>query len=115
MLISNSDYGTFTHGFLDNKLYQNEKNNEFYNISIVAPNEFIFCGFVDFAKGINSNANLNKKLNKKIDDQNNRIMNLEKSLYKIKILFIPIIILLIAIHFINIIPTLSHNNQKNDA
>ena len=42
-------------------------------------------------------------------------MNLEKSLYKIRILFISIIILLIAIHFINIIPTLSHNNQKNDA
>ena len=66
MLISNSDYGTFTHRFFDNKDYEKEKNVEFDNISKKDPGESIFCGFIDFAKGINSNAFLDKKYLNKI-------------------------------------------------
>ena len=40
------------------------------------PNEFIFCGFVDFAKGINSNAFLNKT----ISEQNNQITEQNKQI-----------------------------------
>ena len=76
MLISNSDYGTFTHRFFDNKHYKNEKNDEFDNISKNETGESIFCGFVDFAKGINSNAFLDKK----ISEQNKEISNQQKEI-----------------------------------
>ena len=37
ILISISEYFSFSHRFLDNKLYMNEKNTEFDNISLMAP------------------------------------------------------------------------------
>ena len=123
MLISNSDYGTFTHRFFDNKDYEKEKSVEFDNISKKDPGESIFCGFVDFAKGINSNAFLDKKIseqNKEIRNQKKEIIGLKKSLHNITILLIFLIILFISsyiyifTHFIYVTTPLTHNNKKND-
>ena len=123
MLISNSDYGTFTHRFFDNKNYEKEKNVEFDNISKKDPGESIFCGFVDFAKGINSNAFLDKKIseqNKEIRNQKKEIIGLKKSLHNITILLIFLVILFISsyiyilTHFIYVTTPLTHNNKKND-
>ena len=123
MLISNSDYGTFTHRFFDNKDYEKEKNVEFDNISKKDPGESIFCGFIDFAKGINSNAFLDKKIseqNKEIRNQKKEIIGLKKSLHNITILLIFLIILFISsyiyilTHFIYVTTPLTHNNKKND-
>ena len=123
MLISNSDYGTFTHRFFDNKDYEKEKSVEFDNISKKDPGESIFCGFVDFAKGINSNAFLDKKIseqNKKIRNQKKEIIGLKKSLHNITILLIFLVILFISsyiyilTHFIYVTTPLTHNNKKND-
>ena len=116
MLISNSDYSSFIHRFLDNKSYEGENNDGFTDISKIAPNEFIFCGFVDFAKGINSNAFLNKTIseqnnqiteqnkqiidqNKQIAEQNKRILNLEKNLYYNNAILVSMLILLISLIF----------------
>ena len=129
MLISNSDYGTFTHRFFDNKDYEKEKNVEFDNISKKDPGESIFCGFVDFAKGINSNAFLDKKISerdkeisnqkkeiaeqkKEITEQKKEIIGLKKSLHNIKILLISLVILFISRYIFILIP-LTHNNKKN--
>ena len=123
MLISNSDYGTFTHRFFDNKDYEKEKNVEFDNISKKDPGESIFCGFIDFAKGINSNAFLDKKIseqNKEIRNQKKEIIGLKKSLHNITILLIFLIIVFISsyiyilTHFIYVTTPLTHNNKKND-
>lgn len=123
MLISNSDYGTFTHRFFDNKDYEKEKSVEFDNISKKDPGESIFCGFVDFAKGINSNAFLDKKIseqNKEIRNQKKEIIGLKKSLHNITILLIFLVILFISsyiyilTHFIYVTTPLTHNNKKND-
>ncbi len=123
MLISNSDYGTFTHRFFDNKDYEKEKNVEFDNISKKDPGESIFCGFIDFAKGINSNAFLDKKIseqNKEIRNQKKEIIGLKKSLHNITILLIFLVILFISsyiyilTHFIYVTTPLTHNNKKND-
>ena len=109
MLISNSDYSSFIHRFLDNKSYEGENNDGFTDISKIAPNELIFCGFVDFAKGINSNAFLNKTIseqnkqisdqNKQIAEQNKRILNLEKTLNTILLILVSMLILLISLIF----------------
>ena len=116
MLISNSDYSSFIHRFLDNKSYEGENNDGFTDISKIAPNEFIFCGFVDFVKGINSNAFLNKTIseqnnqiieqnkqiidqNKQIAEQNKRILNLEKNLYYNNAILVSMLILLISLIF----------------
>ena len=123
MLISNSDYGTFTHRFFDNKDYEKEKNVEFDNISKKDPGESIFCRFIDFAKGINSNAFLDKKISeqkKEIAEQKKEIIGLKKSLHNITILLIFLIILFISsyiyilTHFIYVTTPLTHNNKKND-
>ena len=127
MLISNSDYSSFIHRFLDNKSYEGENNDGFTDISKIAPNEFIFCGFVDFAKGINSNAFLNKTIseqnkqiseqnnqiteqnkqiidqNKQIAEQNKRILNLEKNLYYNNAILVSMLILLISLIFMKFV------------
>ena len=125
MLISNNDYGTFTYRFSDNKHYKNEKNNEFDNISKDDPHESIFCGFVDFAKGINSNAFLDKKIseqNKEIKEQKKEIIDLKKSLHNIRLLLLSFVILIISsyivtylTHFINTTPPLTHHNNNKNA
>ena len=122
MLISNSDYGTFTHRFFDNKDYEKEKSVEFDNISKKDPGESIFCGFVDFAKGINSNAFLDKQISerdkeisnqkKEITEQKKEIIGLKKSLHNITILLIFLVILFISRYIFILIP-LTHNNKKN--
>ena len=115
MLISNSDYGTFTHRFFDNKDYEKEKNVEFDNISKKDPGESIFCGFIDFAKGINSNAFLDKKISeqkKELAEQKKEIIGLKKSLHNITILLIFLVILFIS-RYILILTPLTHNNKKN--
>ena len=121
MLISNSDYGTFTHRFFDNKDYEKEKNVEFDNISKKDPGESIFCGFVDFAKGINSNAFLDKKIseqNKEIRNQKKEIIGLKKSLHNITILLIFLIILFISsyiyilTHFIYVINRINYETRN---
>ena len=129
MLISNSDYGTFTHRFFDNKDYEKEKNVEFDIISKKDPGESIFCGFIDFAKGINSNAFLDKKISerdkeisnqkkeiaeqkKEITEQKKEIIGLKKSLHNITILLISLVILFVSLCVLILIP-LTHNNKKN--
>ena len=71
MLISNSDYATFIRRFMDNKIFQGESAKEYQNISSLAPNELICCGYVDFEMEINSKAyliNQIKKQNQKIEE-----------------------------------------------
>ena len=65
---------SFYQRFLDNKIYQCDYNNEFEKVSLIAPDEFIFCGFVDFQMKINSNAFLQKQ----ISEKNDKIKNLER-------------------------------------
>ena len=74
MIISNHSYTSFYQRFLDNKIYQCDYNNEFEKVSLIAPDEFIFCGFVDFQMKFNSNAFLQKQ----ISEQNDKIKNLER-------------------------------------
>ena len=62
MLISNSSYSYFYQRFLDNKIYKCDYNNEFEKVSLIAPEEFIFCGFVDFQSKFNSKALLPKEI-----------------------------------------------------
>ena len=63
MLISNSEYGTFTYRFLDKKEYSNDnERSEFINLLPKGSNEFLFCGYVDFEKGLNTNISLDINL-----------------------------------------------------
>ena len=71
MLISNSDYFTFIHRFMDNKIFKGDNAKEYQDISSIDPNELICCGYVDFEKEINSKAyllNQIEKQNKKIEE-----------------------------------------------
>ena len=71
MLISNSDYITFIHRFMDNKIFKGDNAKEYQDISSIDPNELICCGYVDFEKEINSKAyllNQIEKQNKKIEE-----------------------------------------------
>ena len=83
MLISNSDFSSFTHRFLENKSYEKDYNNEFENICAIAPDEFICCGFVNFEKNLNSNVFLKKKVedqDKKIEEQNKKMEEQNKKM-----------------------------------
>ena len=94
MVISNSDFSSFTIRFLDNKSYQKDYNDEFENICSIAPDEFICCGYVNFEKKLNSNEFLKKKLedqdkkieeqDKKIEEQNKKLEEQNKKLEKLK-------------------------------
>ena len=73
MIIGNADYSNFTTRFLDKKKYSDEENND-NECKKLLPNdskEFLFCGFVDFKRGINSNRGFN--INLKI--QQNELRN----------------------------------------
>ena len=65
MLISNSEYGAFTYRFLDKKNYEsedeNKDNKEYKKLLPEDSKEFLFCGYVDFEKGINEIRELNIK------------------------------------------------------
>ena len=62
MLILNIRINTFIYLFLGNKSYKNDKSDEFENISSMAPDEFICCGFVNFEKNLYSNEFLKFKI-----------------------------------------------------
>ena len=68
MLISNSEYGAFTYRFLDKKNYESEDENndnkEYKKLLPEDSKEFLFCGYVDFEKGINEIRELNIKMEK---------------------------------------------------
>ena len=97
MLISNSDYITFIHRFMDNKIFKGDNAKEYQDISSIDPNELICCGYVDFEKEINSKAYLLnqiemqkqelQKQNNQIEKQNNQI---EKQNKKIEELLIAV-------------------------
>ena len=71
MLISNSEYGTFTYRFLDKKNYEsedeNKDNKEYKKLLPEDSKEFLFCGYVDFEKDINGIRGLNIKMEKQKD------------------------------------------------
>ena len=71
MLISNSEYGAFTYRFLDKKNYEsedeNKDNKEYKKLLPEDSKEFLFCGYVDFEKGINEIRELNIKMEKQKD------------------------------------------------
>jgi hypothetical protein len=49
-LISNSDYSTFIHRFMDDKIFKGDSAKEYKDISSIAPKELICCGYVDLEK-----------------------------------------------------------------
>ena len=79
MLISNSDYFTFIHRFMDNKIFKGDNAKEYQDISSIDPNELICCGYVDFEKEINSKAYLLNQIEKQrqeLQKQNKKIEEL---------------------------------------
>ena len=79
MLISNSDYITFIHRFMDNKIFKGDNAKEYQDISSIDPNELIYCGYVDFEKEINSKAYLLNQIEKQrqeLQKQNKKIEEL---------------------------------------
>ena len=79
MLISNSDYITFIHRFMDNKIFKGDNAKEYQDISSIDPNELICCGYVDFEKEINSKAYLLNQIEKQrqeLQKQNKKIEEL---------------------------------------
>ena len=90
MLISNSDYITFIHRFMDNKIFKGDNAKEYQDISSIDPNELICCGYVDFEKEINSKAYLLNQIEmqrQELQKQNNQI---EKQNKKIEELLIAV-------------------------
>ena len=86
MIIGNNEYINFQTRFLDNKVYHGEEN---YNINKeykkLLPNnskELLFCGFVDFKQGINSNRGLNIKLEIQKKETEKRLLNQKLELEK---------------------------------
>ena len=76
MLISNSEYGTFTSRFLDKKNYKLDyESDEFKKLLPKDSKEFLFCGYVDFDKGINSD----RALMMKIENQQNEMKEQKKN------------------------------------
>ena len=88
MLISNSDYFTFIHRFMDNKIFKGDNAKEYQDISSIDPNELICCGYVDFEKEINSKAyllNQIEKQNKKIEMQTQELQKQNKTIEELLI------------------------------
>ena len=88
MLISNSDYITFIHRFMDNKIFKGDNAKEYQDISSIDPNELICCGYVDFEKEINSKAyllNQIEKQNKKIEMQTQELQKQNKTIEELLI------------------------------
>ena len=79
MLISNSEYGTFTSRFLDKKNYKLDyESDEFKKLLPKDSKEFLFCGYVDFDRGINSD----RALLMKIENQQNEMKEQKKDFEK---------------------------------
>ena len=79
MLISNSDYFTFIHRFMDNKIFKGDNAKEYQDISSIDPNELICCGYVEFEKEINSKVYLLNQIEKQrqeLQKQNKKIEEL---------------------------------------
>ena len=76
MIISNKWYSSLYQRFLDNKIYKCDYNNELEKVSLIAPDEFIFSGFVDYQK-ISEQDDI-------IKEQNDRITNLEKIVHQLQ-------------------------------
>ena len=79
MLISNSDYITFIHRFMDNKIFKGDNAKEYQDISSIDPNELICCGYVDFEKEINGKAYLLNQIDmqrQELQKQNKKIEEL---------------------------------------
>ena len=76
MIISNQWYSSLYQRFLDNKIYKCDYNNELEKVSLIAPDEFIFSGFVDYQK-ISEQEDI-------IKEQNDRITNLEKIVHQLQ-------------------------------
>ena len=63
MFISISEYGTFTYRFLDKQDYKYDYySSEFKNLLPKNSNEFLFYGYVNFEKGLNTNIILDIEL-----------------------------------------------------
>ena len=114
MLISNSEYGTFTSRFLDKKNYKLDyESDEFKKLLPKDSKEFLFCGYVDFDKGINSDRALMMKIEyqqnemkeqkenfeEKIENQQDEIYRLNERLadQQKEIRYLLILILLVSI------------------
>ena len=81
MLISNSEYGTFTSRFLDKKNYKLDyESDEFKKLLPKDSKEFLFCGYVDFDKGINSDRALLMKIENQQNEMKEQKENLEKKM-----------------------------------
>ena len=91
MLISNSEYGAFTYRFLDKKNYEsedeNKDNKEYKKLLPEDSKEFLFCGYVDFEKGINEIRELNIKMEEQKRDMEAKIEAQKKDMEAQKIEF----------------------------
>ena len=68
------------------KKYSDEENNdnEFKKLLPNDSKEFLFCGFVDFKRGINSNRGFNIKL----EIQQNELIKQKKEIEEMKVMFL---------------------------
>ena len=81
MLISNSEYGTFTSRFLDKKNYKLDyESDEFKKLLPKDSKEFLFCGYVDFDKGINSDRALMMKIENQQNEMKEQKENFEEKM-----------------------------------
>ena len=107
MLISNSEYGTFTSRFLDKKNYKLDyESDEFKKLLPKDSKEFLFCGYVDFDKGINSDRALLMKIEYQQNEMKEQKKNFEDEIYRLnerladqqkEIRYLLILILLVSI------------------
>ena len=84
MLISNSDYFTFIHRFMDNKIFKGDNAKEYQDISSIDPNELICCGYVDFEKEINSKAYLLNQIEKQRQESQKQNKKIEELLIAVR-------------------------------
>ena len=107
MLISNSEYGTFTSRFLDKKNYKLDyESDEFKKLLPKDSKEFLFCGYVDFDKGINSDRALMMKIEYQQNEMKEQKKDFEDEIYGLnerladqqkEIRYLLILILLVSI------------------
>ena len=107
MLISNSEYGTFTSRFLDKKNYKLDyESDEFKKLLPKDSKEFLFCGYVDFDRGINSDRALMMKIEYQQNEMKEQKKNFEDEIYRLnerladqqkEIRYLLILILLVSI------------------
>ena len=86
MIIGNNEYRNFRLRFLEMKKYSGEENDnkEFKKLLPSESKELLFCGFVDFNQGINSNRGLNIKLEMQKKDMEKQKEEIEVKLLKQK-------------------------------